>query len=241
MAMPQSQVHRILAIDTSSPRGSLALLQGKSLMAELRLHSLETHSARLLRSLDFLLDSAQVPLDSVGLIAACVGPGSFTGIRIGVSTAVGIAQALSIPFAGISGLDAAAHAFLSLDGALGIVMDAQRNQVYYALYAVEGGKARRMSKPELLSPRELGTRLAGRRMFLAGDAVRRYQKELGASSNGWPRIVDAELFLAADIGRLALARKRLWRKGDFIVAEPLYIRPPDAIRPGILRRAAKRS
>ncbi len=241
MVMPQNEVLRILAVDTSSSRGSVALLEGRSLVAELRLCTPETHSAGLLRSVDFLLDCTKVELESVALVAACVGPGSFTGIRIGIATAIGLAQTLSIPFAGISGLDAAAHALSHIQGTLGIVLDAQRNQVFHAQYASDGGKIRRESKPSLLAPSELGRQLAGKRIFLAGDGAQRYRAELGATTGRWPRIVSSELFLAAEIGRLALSRKQIWRKGEFICAEPLYIRPPDAIRPAAHRRSPIRA
>jgi tRNA threonylcarbamoyladenosine biosynthesis protein TsaB len=223
---------RTLAIDTSTTRGSIALLEGREVIGELRLLSLETHSARLLRSIDFLLASVGWELAGMGLVAAGIGPGSFTGIRIGVSTALGLAQVLSLPFAGISGMDAMASQRGLPDGRIGIVMDAQRSQVYYAEYRRTRGSLRRLRRPILCSPVELKDRVDMRNLQLVGEGAFRYRRELEASDGGWPRLLEADLFLSASIGRLAVARRRWWRRGAFLQSEPLYIRPPDAKRGG---------
>lgn len=219
---------KILALDTSTPRGSVALLEDRKLVAEFRLLSLETHSARLLGSIDFLLKSLAWQLSDLGLVVAGIGPGSFTGIRIGVATAIGLAQTLSVPFAGVSGLDALARQIPGIDGRLGAVMDAQRSQVYYAEYRCSGGRIARVSKARLLNPLDLAHRVHGAHMNLLGDGAQRYAKELGISCTGWPRFIEVDLFLAATLGRLALARRQTWRRGEHAYAEPLYIRPPDA-------------
>ena len=82
MIMPQKQALKILSMDTSTRRGSVALLDGEEVIGELRLASIETHSARLLKSIDFLLETAGWRLGDLNLVAAGIGPGSFTGIRI---------------------------------------------------------------------------------------------------------------------------------------------------------------
>jgi tRNA threonylcarbamoyladenosine biosynthesis protein TsaB len=220
-----------LSIDTSNMRGSVALLEGGALLAELRLASLETHAARLLRTIEFLLGTAGWSLKDLGLIAAGLGPGSFTGIRIGLATALGLAQTLRVPFAGISGLDALAHHHSYLAGRIGIIMDAQREQVYYAEYASHAGRVKRIGTAGMWYPHDLKVRLARRRIHLIGDGAARYADELGRAVQAW-RIIDHNPFLAGPIGRLALARKRFWRAGDYLTCEPLYIRPPDARRPG---------
>ncbi len=92
--MANSPTLKVLSIDTATRRGSVALHAGADLAAELRLSSFETHSARLLRSVEYLLDVAGWTAHDLGLVAAGIGPGSFTGIRIGVSTALGLAQSL---------------------------------------------------------------------------------------------------------------------------------------------------
>ncbi len=221
---------RILSLDTSTPRGSVALLEDHNLVAELRLLSLETHSARLLGSIDFLLKGMGWNLSNLGLIVAGIGPGSFTGIRIGVATAVGLAQTLSLPFAGVSGLDAVALQLAGIEGRIGVVMDAQRSQVYYAEYRSSRGRIARNGRPVLLDPPEVARRLRGGHFYVVGDAAQRYAGKLGIAKTGWPRRIEADLFLAPALGRLALVRRQTWRCGERAYAEPLYIRPPDAQR-----------
>ncbi|HYK87829.1 MAG TPA: tRNA (adenosine(37)-N6)-threonylcarbamoyltransferase complex dimerization subunit type 1 TsaB [Acidobacteriota bacterium] len=221
---------RTLALDTSTPRGSVALLDGNDLVAEVRLKSLETHSARLLRSVEFLLDSAQWTLGNVDLIAAGIGPGSFTGIRIGIATAMGLAQPMGIPFAGVSGLDALAGQIAFLAGSIGVVMDAQRAQVYYAEYISDGVKIRKTVKPEVLNPFELELRLQKRHLYIIVDRDLRCCERLFRPGRGWPRAIAGDLFLASAIGSLAFRKRRYWKSGDYLTAEPLYIRPPDALR-----------
>jgi len=230
MTMPQNQALTVLSIDTSSPRGSVALLCGNEVIGELRIASLETHSSRLLRSIEFLLETAGCNLNDLDLVASGIGPGSFTGIRIGVATALGLAQALSIPFAGVSGMDALANQNLFLQGEIAVVMDAQRSQVYYAGYINNNGKIRSIGRPMLLFPDELESRLKRKSIFLIGDGASRYFSRFRVSHANRPRFVVTDPFIAAGIGRLALSRKRTWKSGAALQSEPLYIRPPDAAK-----------
>ena len=230
MIMPKNPSIRTLALDTSTSRGSVALLQDNVVVGEIRLNSLETHSARLLRSIEFLHESAGWSLSEVSLVAAGIGPGSFTGIRIGVATALGLAQSLGVPFVGISGMDALANQVSFLPGRIGVVMDAQRSQVYYAEYVSSHGRLGKAGRPALWYPSELEFRLRERQLYLVGDAGLRCLQDLMRPGNGWPRPIGADLFLASAIGRLALSRTRSWKSGECLTAEPLYIRPPDAVR-----------
>jgi len=230
MMIPVSPAQKILAFDTSSARGSIALFEGAELRAELRLHSLQTHSTLLLTSIDFMLGRIGWSLGDLNAVAVGIGPGSFTGIRIGIATALGFAQSLSIPFVGISGLDALVHQYSFPDGAVAAVLDAHRSQVYYGEYLSRNGSIREAKKPRLLYISDLERHLAKRHLYIVGDHKICRLDEVGRTSGGWPRPVSVDLFLAAGIGRLAFLRKKKWRSGDSIIAEPLYIRPPDALK-----------
>ncbi len=222
---------KVLSLDTSTSRGSIALLEGRELVGELRISSQETHSVRMLAGIEFLLSSAGWRLSELELVAAGIGPGSFTGIRIGVATALGLAQSLSIPYAGISGMDAMAHQVPGIEGRLGVAMDAQRSQVYFAEYCCDKGRVRRKDNPVLMYPATLQSRLRRAHIYLIGDGAIRYARELDATRLGWPRLVDADPYLAAALGRLAVARPQVWKSGGYVSSEPLYIRPPDALKP----------
>jgi len=230
MMMPLHLAPKVLAFDTSSVSGSVALLEGADVRAELRLHSLQTHSTLLLGSIEFLLCRVGWSLGDLNLIAVGIGPGSFTGIRIGIATALGFAQSLSIPFAGISGLDALAHHYWFPDGAIGVVLDAHRSQVYYGEYISRNGRIRSVKNFSLLRISDLERHLAERHLYIVGDLRVCGLEKSKPTSAGWPRPMPADLFLAAAIGRLAVASKKRWRSGESIVAEPVYIRPPDALK-----------
>ncbi len=234
--MPLKSIPRILAFDTASQRASLALLEGAEVLAELKFHVRQTHSTVLLGSIDFLLGRVGWKLNELGLVAVGIGPGSFTGIRIGIATALGIAQSLSIPLAGISGLDALVHQVTRPEGRLAAVLDAHRAQVYYAEYTAEKGKIRDALKPTLISLSDLEHYLADRHLYIVGDIEACRIKASKSRLTGWPRALSADMFLASAIGRLAWSRKRTWQLGEYLKCEPLYIRPPDALRNRISRR-----
>ncbi len=230
MRMPERLALKILAFDTSSVRGSIALLEGAETRAELRLHSLQTHSTLLLSSIDFLLGRIGWKLADLNLVAVGIGPGSFTGIRIGIATALGFAQSLSIPFAGVSGLDVLVHQYAIPDGPVGAVLDAHRSQIYYGEYVSRNGRIRKAKKPRLVYVSDLERELADRHLYIVGDLKGcRLEQSKELSSKG-PIPGSADLFLAAGIGRLALLRKMTWRSAGSVVAEPMYIRPPDALK-----------
>jgi tRNA threonylcarbamoyl adenosine modification protein YeaZ len=230
MMMPLGFTPRILAFDTSTVRGSIALLEGREMRAEIRLQSVQTHSKQLLHSIDFLLGRIGWKLDDLQLVAAGNGPGSFTGIRIGIATALGIAHSLGIPFVEISGLDALAQQVPHLDGRIGVVMDAHRSQAFYAEYAAKNGRIRPTQKSTLIEISALEHLIRDRHLYLVGDPDICRLVGATTASSSWPRQVSVDLFLAAEIGRLACVSKRRWRSGDSITAEPLYIRPPDALK-----------
>jgi tRNA threonylcarbamoyladenosine biosynthesis protein TsaB len=228
--MPLSLVPRILAFDTSTMRGSVALLEGPEVVAELRLHSPKTHSTVLLGSVEFLLSKVGWSLPELNLVAVGAGPGSFTGIRIGIATALGMAQSLSIPFVEISGLDAMAYQAAALHEHIGVVLDARRDQAFYAEYVSRNRRIRIDQKPVLVPVSELEHQLAGRHLYIVGDTGVFRRSHGQGRANAWPRIASVDPFLASAIGRLALLKKRKWRSGDYVMSEPLYIRPPDALR-----------
>ncbi|MBN2241274.1 MAG: tRNA (adenosine(37)-N6)-threonylcarbamoyltransferase complex dimerization subunit type 1 TsaB [Acidobacteria bacterium] len=227
--MPVAAKPKVLAFDTSDRRGSIALLEGPELNAELKLNRLENHSASLIRSIDFLMRCLGWTLKDLNLVAVGTGPGSFTGIRIGIATGLGLAQSLSVPFAGISGMEALAFQARFLEESVGVVLNARRSQVYYAEYGNREGRIRQIRKPVLLFLADLQGRLKNRRLTLVGEPQICGVKPGKDADNGWPRAAETDLYLAASIGRRALSAKRRWKSGNSIKCEPLYIRPPDAI------------
>jgi tRNA threonylcarbamoyladenosine biosynthesis protein TsaB len=180
--------------------------------------------------MEFMLIRVGWRLPELSLVAAGMGPGSFTGIRIGIATALGIAQSSRIPFAEISGLDALAHQAAFLNGRVGVVLDAHRSQVYYAEYVSGQGISKRVQKPSVMDILSLEHHLRDRHLYVMGEPDICGSVGAKDSTRHWPRYVPADLFLAASIGQVASMNKRRWRTGEFVVSEPMYIRPPDAIK-----------
>ena len=150
---------RILAIDASALAASAALSEDGKLLGEFFLNVGLTHSATLMPMIDALLRYADVPIGSVDRFAVTNGPGSFTGVRIGVSTVKGLAMAQDKPCVGVSTLEATAYNFLQADGIVCCAMDARCGQVYTALFRSEGGRMLRLLPDSAMAIEALGTLL----------------------------------------------------------------------------------
>ena len=135
----------ILAFESSAKAASVALCRDGALISQYTQCSALTHSRTLLPMAEDMLKNAEVPLDSVDLLAVAHGPGSFTGIRIGVSTVKGLAWAANKPCTGVSTLEAMAWHGLARGGYICPVMDARRGQVYNALFEIKDAKPCRMT------------------------------------------------------------------------------------------------
>src|SRR5437867_3688749 len=124
---------KILSIDTSTQAGSIVLSDGENLVGEINVNSSETHSVRLLVGVDSLLKSSGVRLDEIDAFAAICGPGSFTGIRIGLTTVKGLAETLSRPVIPITAFEAWVEKFSDRQGIFIPMIDARRGEVYMAV------------------------------------------------------------------------------------------------------------
>lgn len=206
------------------------MLQGSVLCAEIRLRELRNHSENLIRSIHFLLNVLDWRLEDLDLIASGIGPGSFTGIRIGLSTGIGMAQSLSIPFAGVSGLEAHGFQAVSTEGITAVVLNAHRDQAYYAEYRNWGGRMQVARPPSLIEVPELPLIVGKRRIYLTGDTELYHSNKGRQKEYSRPDILHTDPYLAAAIGRRALSVRRRWKSGKYIQCEPLYIRPPDAVQ-----------
>lgn len=149
----------ILAFETSAKAGSAALLQDGKLLGESYQNTGLTHSQTLLSMAENLLSSCGYTPQQVQAVAVAAGPGSFTGIRIGVAAAKGFAWGLEIPCCGVSTLEAMAENFGLFDGYIVPVMDARRSQVYNAIFRAEQGKLSRITEDRAISLDELGKEL----------------------------------------------------------------------------------
>lgn len=163
-----------LAIESSAKAASVAVLDGGELISQYSQCSGLTHSRTLLPMLEDMLKNADLGLEDIELIAVAEGPGSFTGIRIGVSTVKGLAWAGDKKCVGVSTLAAMAWHGLSHGGLICPVMDARRQQVYNALFEIEDGEPKRLTADRAIALSELAEELKAqdREVFLVGDGAK---------------------------------------------------------------------
>lgn len=165
---------RILALETSAKSVSCAVTEDGAVLARSFQCTGLTHSRTLLPMVDAMLRNAEIPPESIDRYAVAAGPGSFTGLRIGVSALKGLAWAAAKPCVGVSTLLAMAQNLAHLDGALLIcAMDARRSQVYNALFEANGGTLTRLTPDRAIGLDELANELRGdtRRRIVLGDGA----------------------------------------------------------------------
>ena len=164
---------RILSIETSANVASTAVTEDSTLIAEYTVNNKKTHSETLMPMIDTVLKNAQLDIGDIDLIAVSQGPGSFTGLRIGLSTAKGIAHAANIPLVGISTLKSIAYNMPYSEYIIAPVMDARRAQGYNALYEWKEGELVQIKAPRAISLEELLSELGSmdKKAVFAGDGV----------------------------------------------------------------------
>lgn len=223
----------ILAIDTASSCSSVALTRGSvtdgQVLASLSLNNSVTHSRRLLTAIDWLLAESEMDWQAVDGLAVSLGPGSFTGLRIGMATVKGLATATHKPLLGVSTLDAMA---LNCTGGKLIcaVLDARKKEVYTCFYRYDSqGIPRRAGAIRVISPQRLVADIDQPVLFV-GDAVMLYgdlwQEALGAWFMSAPRTLHYPC--AGALGLLAGEMLQRDQCLDLATAVPLYVRASDA-------------
>ncbi len=213
---------RVLAVDTTTERGSVAVTENDAVAGEVRLASAEDHSRKVLPAVDFLLQSLGLRAADLDAFAVTTGPGSFTGLRVGLSTVQGLALGTGRPCLGVSTLDVLAARGAGAAATVVALMDAYRGEVYGAVYDGEGGIVGRagVDRPEAFVAR------APEVAAFVGDGAQRH-RELILSLRPRALFPARSLFLAGTLGRLAAPR--LARGEGVAPAElrPLYLREPD--------------
>ncbi len=213
---------RLLALETSTLAGGVALLDDERIIGEYLLDVRLTHSERLMPAVDRLLTDAGWTVAALDGLAVAVGPGSFTGLRIGLSTAKGLAWARGIPVAGVPTLDALAASLPFCALPVCPVLDARKGEVYCSLYRWDGAQMCREWEYLAIPPDALSARL-GEPTVLLGDGAAGI-----ASRHARVAPPHRRLPSAAAVGVLGLAR---FRAGEVVSAaelSPLYLRPSEA-------------
>jgi tRNA threonylcarbamoyladenosine biosynthesis protein TsaB len=229
----------VLAFDTATAVASVAVSDGSVLLAELDGPAEVKHGEMLLSVVEAALARAKVTLAQVELLAAGIGPGSFTGVRVGLATAKGLALATGKPLVGVVSLRAMGRGAADTSGgSVAPVLDAYRNEVYSALYQVRGdGKLVEQLPPLNQPPKEAAKRMrqvtTTGPIILCGNGARRYREQfsahLGASTRWAELLYDTPR--AGALAHEAIAVFQEHGPSDLLSLEPLYLRPSDAQLP----------
>lgn len=164
---------KILAVETSTIIGGVAILDDDKLIAEGRLGIKSIHSERLMCHIDFLLKSSRLELSDIDFFAVSVGPGSFTGLRVGISTVKGLAFATNKMIAPVSSLEALALNVVETDHYICPVIDARKGEVYTSIYKSYDTVLHTIVPETVLSPVQL-TKLIDKKTILLGDGITLY-------------------------------------------------------------------
>ncbi len=218
----------ILGIDTATERVSVAVGGHEGVIGLFEVTKGRRHVETLVPAIEFTLAQADIELAEISVVAVDVGPGLFTGMRVGLAAAKAIAQALRIPMIGITSLDLLAFPNRHTDRVIVPVIDARKSEVFYAMYRQVPGGVQQVAEPTVGSIDELVADLLARSqdVLCIGDGALRYREEIlegfrcEFGSDAYPS--------AAPLVQLAHARalREDWVNPRDI--EPVYLRAPDA-------------
>ncbi len=219
----------VLGIDTSTMTGSVAIITEDRLIAEYTLNTRTTHAERLLTEVEHLLRSTALHIRDIDGIAVAAGPGSFTGLRIGVTTAKSIAYSIQKPIVSIPSLDALASHYLFSKLLICPILDARKKEVYTAFYRNAGARVQRLSEYSVIAPEKFLREITEPVVFL-GDAVPVYREQIEKMLGEYALFADAAHLLARAglIAKLGCDRLTTGEYDDCFSLAPFYIRKSDA-------------
>ncbi len=225
---------KILAFDSTAKIASVAVLDDERLLGLFNIDNGLTQSELLLPMAEELLASLKLSFSDIELFAVSVGPGSFTGVRIGVSLVKGLAFSKNTPCVAVSTLEALAENLSPIDAILVPAMDARRSQVYTAIFRSKDGKAERITEDMAIPISTLAKMLDGysdEDIYVSGDGYTPTKlglSKLGINTKETPALLIPEN--AYSVGRVAY---RKYKAGDFVKdteLSPIYLRLPQAER-----------
>ncbi len=220
----------VLAVDTTTPAGGVAILRGTRLLSEINQDSTTTFSERLLPSIQFLLRASELEIHDVEGFAVAVGPGSFTGIRIGLSTVKSFAYASGKPVAAVSTLAALAHKLRHPQNRLICpLLDAKKNEIYGALFESKESILQEVIPQGAYSPDAFFSRLPNNRIInFIGSGVGIHRILLFQYFRDKARFSKRSSFIAYEVGQIGYEILRQKKGVDIHQVEPLYLRKSQA-------------
>ncbi|HTN80909.1 MAG TPA: tRNA (adenosine(37)-N6)-threonylcarbamoyltransferase complex dimerization subunit type 1 TsaB [Acidimicrobiales bacterium] len=220
----------ILGIETATHQVGCAIGGHEGVLALFESSRHRRHAETLVPAIDFVTKQARIGLDEIGVIAVDVGPGLYTGLRVGVATAKAMASALRVPMVGVPSLDLLALPLRHTNRTIVTVIDARRGELFYAFYRSVPGGVQRLTPHQVGKPGDLASELQamGRDTLLVGDGARRYSAEFEDLRG--VELAEQALAHPSAAPLVQLAHSYALRE-EFVNPwdlEPVYLRRPDA-------------
>ncbi|MFZ5641976.1 MAG: tRNA (adenosine(37)-N6)-threonylcarbamoyltransferase complex dimerization subunit type 1 TsaB [Bacillota bacterium] len=171
----------ILGVEAATPVAGVAVVHKDRILSERIINNRKTHSGHLMPMIKAVIEEAGIKPSDINGIAVSSGPGSFTGLRIGMSTAKTLAQVWNLPVVGVSTLDALAYPLKGHSNLICPILNARKNEVYASVYEGSDGHLRNLTGPMAVTPDELASVLSGwpdRKATFLGDGVPEYREKL---------------------------------------------------------------
>jgi len=225
---------KVLAIDTSSIVATCAIMDDDKLIGEYILNHKRTHSQKIMPIIKELLTSCELKPGDIDVYAASIGPGSFTGLRIGVATIKALAHATEKPVVGIPTMDAMAFNIPHGEGIIVPMMDARRNRVYTGIYKWDNGKFNIIKEQDVLDIDDLVNILTDRneKIIFSGDGTSSYREKLvdklGERALFAPKSVN--MARASSVAELAIKKVEEGNGESYFDLVPDYLRKSQAER-----------
>lgn len=222
---------RILGLDSATNVASVAVVEDEKLLAEMTFNTQKTHSQRLMPMLAWMLKETQLELEDLDGLAVAVGPGSFTGLRIGLATIKALAYVHDLPILAVPTLDGLAANLEGTQGLVCPILNARKGEVYAALYRWNGSYQEKIQGYWAISPEELIVRLASYQepITFVGDGIPIYGEQLLRElPQGRLAAGTHSLCRASQIARLGLKKLLAGEVSDYFTLEPFYIRESEA-------------
>ncbi len=218
-----------LALDTSTDKGSIAIMDGKKLMGAVFFTQKRSYSQILIPSIDFLLNHHLLSIGDIEGFSVSVGPGSFTGIRIGISCVKALSQAMNKKIAPISSLKALAYKLVDKENSLICsAIDAKKGEIFGGLFFCKGGALETIIEEGCYKPAEFFGNLPKEKIYFLGNAVSQFRKEIEEFFSGEPLFPYFHSFIAEEVGRLGYEILISGKGKSHSEIIPFYLRPSEA-------------
>ena len=222
---------KILGIDTSSNASSVSVIEDNKLICEYTINTKTTHSQKLMPMIENMLSISSININEIDMIAICVGPGSFTGLRIGMATAKAIARVNNLPIIGVNSLEILAGNMNLCDKKICSILDAQRNQVYTGRYKFENGSIVELQPIDVVEIEKLLEEISNdsEEWILVGEAVYKYEDKIKEIKN--IRIPSPSHNVTKASSLCSIAREKYNKNIDIYNCyniNPMYIRKSQA-------------